>query len=120
MDSRLKLTLLQAIARQEGFNTPGTRAQRNHNPGNIRYGRFAKAHFAIGGDEAGYAIFGSDEDGFLALKILLEGPAYRDLTLGAALDRFAPAADGNCPAVYVNNVCEWTGAAPSTLISALI
>ncbi len=114
------MTLIEAIARQEGFNTPGTRAQRNHNPGNIRWGRFALAHGGLHGDDKQYAVFPDDATGFAALKALLSGAPYRGATLQKALDIYAPAADGNAPDVYVKNVCTWCGCTPATIIDSLI
>jgi hypothetical protein len=46
----LPLSLLQAIAKQEGFYQPGRLAFRNHNPGNIISGLFATSHGATGSD----------------------------------------------------------------------
>lgn len=107
------LTLVQAIARQEGFDVAGSRAARNHNPGNIDYGVFARLHGAIGADPQGYAIFPDNATGTRALSALLESAAYRNLTLGAAIMRYAPPTGDprglNDTAQYIANVSAWTG-----------
>lgn len=61
--------LAKVIAKQEGFYVPNSRAQRNHNPGNLIYVGQSKA---IGKDDAGFAIFSNDEDGWEALKWQLD------------------------------------------------
>jgi hypothetical protein len=118
-------TLLQAIARQEGFYNTTTLAARNHNPGNIIYGDFARNHGAIGGN-AGYAVFPDDKTGWSALYALLSGPAYKGLTVQAAIDRFCPPSNGtvltqgNQPDAYVRDVCDWCECSPSTIIDGLL
>ena len=62
-----------AIAQREGFNARGpkpNRGQRNHNPGNIEYGQFAKDHGATGSDGR-FAIFPDAATGYKALDALL-------------------------------------------------
>lgn len=62
--------ILAAIERQEGFS-PGNLAWKNHNPGNLKYGPFARSMGAIGEDEQGHAIFTSVRKGRAALRKLL-------------------------------------------------
>ena len=70
--------LMNAIARMEGFfNTGNTVAKRNNNPGNLMY---AGQRGAIGKDSSGFAIFGSIEDGWAALKRQIELDAGRGHT----------------------------------------
>lgn len=107
------MTLLQAIARQEGFGIPNTRATRNHNPGDLEYGRFARGHGAIGTDGR-YAIFPDDITGFNAMKALIIS-AYKGLTIEQALNKWAPPIE-NQTNIYITNVCNWTGAKPTDLI----
>lgn len=109
------MTFLEAIARQEGWLVSNSRARRNHNPGNIRYGRFARLHGAIGTDGA-FAIFPSDTSGFNAMSILLEGFYVGD-TLEKALLRYAPPTENNTPR-YIADVCEWTRLKPSSILTA--
>ena len=114
------MTLQQAIARQEGFGPLGTRATRNHNPGNIRWGTFARLHGATENDGAGYAVFPDDATGWAALTALLSNPPYSGLNVAEALNKYAPAADGNAPVVYVANICDWCDCAPATPIADLL
>ncbi|MET3414969.1 hypothetical protein [Methylobacterium sp. 1030] len=52
----------------------GTRAARNHNPGNLRYTDFAKSYGAIGRDRDGFAIFPDSNTGKAAHQALLSQP----------------------------------------------
>lgn len=105
------MTLLEAIARQEGWLQPTSRCRRNHNPGNIRYGQFACSHGATGTDGV-FAIFPDDATGFAAMSSLL-GAAYRGLTLAQAIAKWAPPTENNTQQ-YVADVSDWTGIAPDT------
>lgn len=60
-----------AIATQEGFFKDGTLALKNNNPGNIKYGPFARRQGAIDKDEQNHAIFPSPSVGWEALRVLL-------------------------------------------------
>lgn len=64
--------LIAAIEVQEGFGKPG-RATENNNPGNIKYGPFARRMGAIGADDHPnrHAVFKSVEDGRNALRTLI-------------------------------------------------
>jgi hypothetical protein len=53
-----------AIAQFEGFNSPGSRPARNHNPGDLK---FASQTGAGGTDSLGFAIFPDDATGWQAL-----------------------------------------------------
>ena len=119
------MTLLEAMARQEGFYIGGSLAQRNHNPGNIISGQFATAHGSIGAG-LGYAVFPDDLTGFAAMRALLTGPAYRGLTVEAAINKWCPPQDGseltagNQPDVYVRNVCQWCQCQPADIIDSML
>jgi len=56
--------------------TGSARSQRNKNPGNIKYGEWAKNHGATGQDSGGFAIFPDNETGQAALDDLLENQYY--------------------------------------------
>ncbi len=114
----MTVSLLQAIAREEGWGDRHSRCRRNNNPGNIEAGRFADAHGAAGSDGR-FAIFPSPEAGFGALRALLSGPAYHGLTVAAAVAKYAPSTENNT-ALYVEHVCLWTGCHPTDLASALV
>jgi hypothetical protein len=107
-----KLTLLEAIARMEGWRDPNSRCRRNHNPGNIERGKFATSHGATS-DDGRFAIFPDDATGFAALQALLSGPKYRGLTIADGLKLYAPSVE-NDTNNYLQLVCQWTGHAPTT------
>jgi len=85
---------------------------RNNNPGNIRYGEYAKSKGAIG-ENAGFAIFPTMEMGRKAQDDLLRSKNYKDLNLSQAVARWAPAADKNDPAAYINYIVNSTGLDPN-------
>ena len=107
------MTLLEAIAREEGFYVEGTRAQRNHNPGNIEYGKFTTAHGAIHGDPR-FAVFPSDDAGFACMRALFQS-AYKGLTVAQAIAKWAPPNENDTTS-YINNICGWTGLPADKLI----
>lgn len=111
------MKFVEAIAKMEGFYVKGTRPQRNHNPGDIEYGKFAIAHGAIGTDGR-FAIFPDDPTGFAALTALLSGPAYQGLTVEQAINRYAPPVENNTSR-YVHLICEWANVQPNTLLSSV-
>jgi hypothetical protein len=106
---------MEAIAREEGFNVPGTRPNRNNNPGDIEFGEFAKFHGATGGDPR-FAIFPDAASGFAAMRALLH-LYYSGLTVAAALNKWAPPVENHTNA-YIANVCAWTGLTPETVLTA--
>lgn len=78
----------------------GARNWRNNNPGNIEYGDFAKRFGAIGSDGR-FAIFPDYETGRAAKAALIfDGKAYRDLSLSAAISRYAPPSENNTAAYH--------------------
>jgi len=110
-----KKTLAEAIATMEGFYaSKATRAARNHNPGNLEYGPFAKKYGATGSDGR-FAIFPDDASGFRALNALLSSPAYSGLTVAEAIAKYAPATE-NDTKNYIRMICEWTGLQPKDLL----
>lgn len=109
--------LIQAMAKQEGFGVPGTRSTKNHNPGDLEYGNFAKSHGAIGTDGR-FAIFPDDATGFAAMQELLRA-RYGGMTLQDALDKYAPPVE-NETNVYLQHVCAWAECQPTDLIDNLL
>lgn len=76
----------------------GSRSWRNNNPGNIEYGPYARSMGATGSDGR-FAIFPDYQSGRSAQeKLLFDSKGYRDLTLGQAIQRWAPASENNVPA----------------------
>ena len=81
-----------------GAGTGGSRSWRNNNPGNLEFGSFARSMGATGSDGR-FAIFPDYAAGRKAQeKLLFESKGYRDLTLGQAVRRWAPASENNVPA----------------------
>lgn len=92
-----------AIAEVEGWFTPGTLAQRNNNPGNLRrWGSLPTS--------GGFAVFASADAGWQALRRQVELNIGRGLSLdqffggGNGYDGYAPAKDSNRPDVYARTV----------------
>lgn len=86
----------------------GARNWRNNNPGNIAYGSFALAHGAIGTDGR-FAIFPDYETGRAAQEALIfETNSYRNLTLSAAIARYAPPNE-NDTGMYTRTVLASVG-----------
>jgi hypothetical protein len=110
------MTFLKAIARQEGFYKPGSRASRNNNPGNIEWGDFARSHGAVGIEEIphGYHVtprfahFPDPATGFAAMRALFQTHEYAGSTVRQCLNRYAPASENNV-SPYEADVCLWVG-----------
>ena len=112
------MTFLQAIARMEGFYSSGSRPNRNNNPGDIEFGKFASAHGATGSDGR-FATFPDPDTGFAAMKLLFQAPSYKGLTVAAALNRWAPPVE-NSTSHYIQSVCEWVGCKSTDVIDQLL
>lgn len=96
----------------------GTRAWRNNNPGNIEYGKFAKARGAIGSDGR-FAVFASYEQGRAAKESLLfDAQSYQGKSIAQAVGRYAPPQENDTQA-YINAVAAAVGVDPSTPMSDL-
>jgi hypothetical protein len=90
-------SLLDAMQEHEGY-FPGSRSSRNNNPGNIEAGSFTAAHGATGSDGR-FAIFPDYATGRAAQEALLfESAGYKNLTLPAAIGKWAPAGENDVPA----------------------
>lgn len=67
-------------------------AVRNNNPGNIKYGEFAKRHGAVKGDPStdggNFAVFPDVESGMQALQSLLKTKNYKNLPVEDAIKRW--------------------------------
>jgi hypothetical protein len=114
-------SLASAIAQMEGYNTPGTLAQRNNNPGNLRSGPGQV------GTSGGFAVFATPDDGWAALDNQIQVNAGRGLTLNeffagkpGVYPGYAPSADANNPAAYAAFVASQTGADPNTPLNSLL
>jgi len=122
-------SLVQAIERFEGFFTPGSVAQRNNNPGNLRAGPGQ-----IGTDAGGYAIFPDVATGEAALANQINLNISRGLSLNTffagqrdssgnvvpgGYPGYAPSADSNNPAQYAATVAGWIGIDPAAPLNTL-
>ena len=114
------MTLIEAIAHEEGFyaDGPPNRPQRNLNPGDLEWHPWMRAFGSHVGDPR-FAIFPSAEQGFAALKHLLQLPLYKGKTIAQAIWIFAPGSENNTQA-YVRNVCSWTEQQPDTVIDGIL
>ena len=76
-----------------GFKEGGTLSWRSNNPGNIKFGDFARKYGAIQGSKAtdgGYfSIFPDEETGKQAMKDLLKAPSYQNLSIEDAMRRWS-------------------------------
>jgi hypothetical protein len=117
-------TLLQAIAREEGFYVqPGepdypTRPQRNSNPGDLEYHPWMAEFGATGGDPR-FAIFPSVDQGWACLRRLLGFPEYKGKTIEQFVPEFAPGNENNVKQ-YTLNLCSWTEQSPETVIDGIL
>lgn len=120
------MTLLEAMAKMEGFGAdPKNRPTRNNNPGNIKWGPFARANGATRleitqpGVKALYAVFPNVETGWAAMKMRLSTSPYKGLTIREAIYKWAPPSE-NDSAGYVDFVCKAIGWPPDTVIDELL
>lgn len=95
----------------------GTRAWRNNNPGNLRYGNFARENGAIG-TAGGFAVFPDEETGMRALKKLLRSNTYSKLSISAAINKYAPPVENNTQR-YKTRLSKMTGLPLSTKLATL-
>jgi hypothetical protein len=104
--------LASSIAQFEGFNTPGSLAATNNNPGNLRsWGSNPVVN--------GFASFPTADAGWAALESQIGQNINRGLTLNeffagkpGVYAGYAPAADSNQPAGYAATVASWIGISP--------
>lgn len=112
-----------AIAQFEGYNSPGSRPARNHNPGDLK---FAGQAGAVGRDSGGFAIFPDDVTGFQALyrqleKYVNDFPGYSILEIMAHyLGQPMPTVNAQGDAfTYAAHVASSLGADISTTLGQL-
>jgi len=102
-------------------NSGGSLSWRNNNPGNLKYGAFAKENGALKAGSGGHAIFASFEDGQAAMRELLFGPGskYAGLSVAKAIARYAPASDPkakNQPKAYTAFIVKEVGIKSTKLL----
>lgn len=109
-----------AIAQMEGFNTAGTLARINRNPGNIRTWAGAGRDVV----NRGYVVFPDNQSGWNALYKLvddyIDGRYHggRSPNLVEMFRTYAPAADSNDPDHYARFVASRTGLNLNTPLKA--
>lgn len=100
------------------YRLAGARNWRNNNPGNIEYGKFARSMGAVGSDGR-FAVFPTLESGTAAQQHLqFESPAYKNLTVLQAINKYAPPSENNSTA-YANAVANAAGVSLDTPMSSL-
>jgi hypothetical protein len=109
------MTTLEALAdafmHHEGW-FPGSRSNRNRNPGNLRPWKEGQPK-----DDGGYRVFPSLVDGYQALLDDLEAKLHGshgltyESTLLDLLNVYAPAGDNNNPNAYAVAVAQWVSTA---------
>lgn len=96
----------------------GSRSWRNNNPGNLKYGDFAKEAGAVGQDEKGFAIFPTFEEGQKAReKLLFEDERYKDQTVRGAISKYAPSSE-NDTEKYIKEALKDTGVDENAKLSS--
>lgn len=101
-----------------GAANGGPRGIRNNNPGNIRYGDFARRLGATGQDANGFAIFPDANAGLRAMSANLNAYATKGIhTLRATFNRWAPASDNNDPNGYAGAVARGLGISPDANVN---
>lgn len=120
--------LMLAMSEHEGWYPTGTngfpdgsRAYRNHNPGNLRASPFEC------GTAGGYAVFRSDFVGFMALHWDLMQKAKGNTTTGLGpestlrdlINVWAPPGDGNNSEAYVQSVVQKSGISADTKLKEI-
>lgn len=99
----------------------GTLAWRNRNPGNVKFGDFAKRHGAIGVGYNDMAVFPTVEHGKKAMRELLfgAGSRYLPLTIKKMVSVYAPDYDDNDPDAYCEFICRHARLSNLKLMSSL-
>jgi len=120
--------LMLAIAEHEGWNPPGintpaggSRAYRNHNPGNLRSSPFQISQVD------GFAVFRNDFVGYMALHWDLMQKAKGNTVTGLGPEStikdliyvWAPPSDNNATDEYVKSVCLKSGFQPTTKLKEI-
>jgi hypothetical protein len=96
----------------------GARNWRNHNPGNIEYGPFARSFGAIGTDGR-FAVFPDYETGRRAKAgLLFDSKGYRNKTIFGAISRYAPEFENDTMG-YARAVAKSLGVSINTKLSDL-
>jgi hypothetical protein len=107
--------LANSIAQFEGFNTSGTIANRNNNPGNLRY---APNQIGVENTVSGtFATFASPQDGWLALQNYIQ--SNQGLTLRDFTYKYAPPVE-NDTSSYLSFLSGQTGIQPDQTLGSVL
>ena len=66
-----------------------------------------------------FAVFASEQEGREALRTMLRGPRYGSLTILQAMNKYAPASDGNNPGQYARTIANAIKKPLTTRLSSL-
>jgi hypothetical protein len=91
----------------------------NNNPGNITASSATYGAYAGKTNWHNFMIFPTWDTGFDAIRQLMRGPGYADLSILAAFNRYAPASDGNDPVRYANQVASALNCDTSAIVGEL-
>ncbi len=105
-----KTRLAQLIARQEGFNVPGSRPARDHNPGDLEHAPHVQSWDGAIGIEP------SDDLGWQDLERQLQLYAERGMSLRQMVAIYAPPGE-NDTLRYLQFLTDALGLAPDELVS---
>jgi len=124
MSAETLQTLIQAIAKEEGWGIPGARPTRNNNPGDLRAPMGLSTFWdgQTGTDSGGFAIFESEFWGWRALQVDIQTHARKnpEQSLAGFIAQFAPSSENNTLA-YTSVVADALGVNPvTTLLSDLV
>lgn len=115
-DAHPELSPGESVASESGGRKP--RGIRNNNPGNIRYGEFARSAGAIGADSGGFAVFSDMQTGIEATAKLLRSYTARGFnTIRKIVSRWAPANENDTQA-YIAAVAKQLGVSADTVLSS--
>jgi len=108
------------VVHDNEIRSGGTVAWICRNPGNIRdgdrFGAYKGKKFQTASVGA-FAIFPDEETAMQAIVSVLKG--YGRISIAGAMKKYAPASDGNNPAVYANTLAAKVGVSADTLVSSL-
>lgn len=110
-------SLDDALAHFEGFDIPGTISQRQNNPGNIVFGKWAKDHGAVGVGSRGIAVFPDAATGRAAEDANIGNYVDKGASVSDLINKWSPpGAAGNSAEIntnYIKSVAGSTGLDPS-------
>jgi hypothetical protein len=124
VNEKEKSLILQLKSGKKIQRSGGTVSWRCNNPGNLKYGDFAKQHGAVGAGPGDHAVFPTYIDGGFAHYNLLfrNDSRYIMRSIADAMAIYAPVNDPNAkndPVAYSNFLARKLGVHPSTKLVEL-